>query len=251
MRNIKLTIEYDGTLYSGWQTQNHPRLKGHSKFRKTIQSTIEGVLTRILQEHISLTASGRTDAGVHAREQTAHFKTRTKLSCSRIQFSLNSLLPCDIIVSSVKDVSPDFHARYSAVSKWYRYTILTRTYSSVFLRNFVWLYPYPVDIKKIKKEARFLVGTHDFKSFQTRGSHDGNTVRTVYKVEIIRDKDLMYIDIRANGFLYNMVRSIVGTLMDINRGKLKDMKSIVRAKDRKKAGITAPPQGLCLMKVYY
>ncbi|MDD5668657.1 MAG: tRNA pseudouridine(38-40) synthase TruA [Candidatus Omnitrophica bacterium] len=251
MRNIKLTIEYDGTLYSGWQTQNHLRLKGRSKSRKTIQSTIENVLNLILQEHVNLTASGRTDAGVHARAQTAHFKTRTKFSCSRIQFSLNSLLPRDIIISSVKDVSPDFHARFSAVSKWYRYTILTRTYSSAFFGNFVWRYPYPVDINKIKKEARFLVGTHDFKSFQTSGAHDGNTVRTVYKVEIIRDKDLIYIDIRANGFLYNMVRSIVGTLMDINRGKLKDMKSIVRAKDRKKAGITAPPQGLCLMKVYY
>lgn len=251
MRNLKLEIEYDGTNYCGWQIQNSPQSTVHSPQKKAIQEVIEKTLQKILQEKIKLSVSGRTDAGVHAHAQVANFKSNTGLSTSKIQLALNSLLPKNIIIRRIQKVPLDFHSRFDAKSKLYCYTILNRSYSSVFLDKYTWWYFRPLDVNLMKKEARCLVGRHDFKSFRSSGSKEGSSIRTIYKLTVRRDIDFIYIHIRADGFLYNMVRNIAGTLVDIGSGKLKNMRKILLAKDRRRAGRTAVAKGLCLLKVYY
>lgn len=242
-RNIKLTIEYDGTAYHGWQIQKNTR--------QTIQEIIEKVLKGILQEEVSLFGSGRTDQGVHALAQVANFQTRSKISLSRLKLGLNSLLPKDIVITVIKEVPFDFHSRRSAKSKHYRYTILNRSYSSAFQHKYAWLYHIPLDLELMRREAARLVGRHDFRSFKATRRDKKTTVRTIYELKIRRTGDYIYIDVRGNGFVYNMVRSIVGTLVGIGSGKLNNIRRILLAKDRKEAGITAPACGLCLMKVEY
>ncbi len=244
MRNLKLEIEYDGTNYCGWQTQ-----------RKTnsIQEIIEKALRKILQEKIRLIASGRTDAGVHARAQIANFKTKSPISLTKLQRALNGLLPQDIAISAIVEEKPDFHSRFSAKSKAYRYTILNRSYPSAFLRNTVYLYPYTLDIKLMQKEASALLGMHNFSSFRASSKMERDSARTIKSIKITKDKYRIYIDVEADGFLYNMVRNIVGTLLEIGRGKLAkgSLGKILSAKDRRLAGPTAPAKGLCLIKVKY
>ncbi|MFH1201917.1 MAG: tRNA pseudouridine(38-40) synthase TruA [Candidatus Omnitrophota bacterium] len=285
MRNIRLTIEYDGSTFCGWQTQNShsldfardslrsqatkslPRLRsglpsvaGHQK--KAIQDTIERALQKILQEKIKLIASGRTDSGVHAVAQVANFKTHCRISLEKLHKAVNALLPDEISVIKVEEASPDFHSRFSAKSKIYRYTILNRPYRSSLLKNKVYFCPHPLDFKLMQKEAKVLLGRHDFSAFCASNSNVKDTIRTVktIKIETLpypdasqKDKPLIVIEIEADGFLYNMVRNILGTLIDIGRGRFKkgSLKRILATGDRKLAGPTAPACGLYLVKVKY
>ena len=297
MRNIKLIIEYDGTNYAGWQIQNSCKPQAASCESKTIQEIIEKTIQRILQEKIKIIGSGRTDSGVHAFAQAANFKTISGLPISKIQKALNSLLPSDISIKEIGEADKDFHSRYSAKSKTYRYFILNSEIKSAFLNKHVWHIPYQLNVLLMRKEARALLGRHDFKSFRASGSSAKTTVRTVKKLSIktlsyklsppkagpptaetinhsrqSRDPDLwlwlygkpnhcltglsgklIIIDIQADGFLYNMVRNIVGTLVEIGRGRFLEgsLKKILLAKNREQAGPTAPAQGLFLVEVKY
>lgn len=259
MRNIKLTIEYDGADYCGWQAQ-----RGRQK--KTIQETIEKALRKILQEKIKLIASGRTDAGVHAKAQVANFKTKSDITLQKLHRAINGNLPDDITVSKAAEVSLNFHSRFAAKSKVYRYIILNRPYPSALLKDKVYFYPYPLDIKLMRRVSRCLIGRHNFKSFCASGSSVKNTLRTIRRISVkrigcnlqppacsLKDASLVIIDIEADGFLYNMARNIVGTLIEIGRGRFSkgSLKNILAACNRKLAGPTVPAKGLCLMKVNY
>lgn len=254
MRNIKLVIEYDGTNYCGWQIQkNHKITKSQSKPVISIQEAIEKVLSKILQKKIKLIASGRTDAGVHALAQVANFKTNSKISLNKLQRALNGNLPDDISINKIEEVCLDFHSRFDAKSKVYRYTILNRSYPSALLRNRVYFYPYFLDVKLMQKESRILLGRHNFKSFQASDTKERDSVKTIKKIKITKEKDLIYIDIEADGFLYNMVRNIMGTLIEIGRGKFPkgSLKKVLLSRDRRLAGTNVPPGGLCLLEVRY
>lgn len=246
MRNIKLEIEYDGSAYSGWQVQ--PKGRG-----KTIQAVIEKTLRKILQEKVKLTASGRTDAGVHARAQVANFFTRSGMKLSRLKIAVNGLLPEDIKVTSLSEEDKSFHSRFGAKSKVYRYTILNRDYSSPLLRNTVYFYPHPLNIKLMRKEARALLGRHNFSAFCASRGKEKNPVKTIKKLSIVKKNDFIHINFEADGFLYNMVRNIVGTLVEIGRGALAagSLKKILLARKRTLAGPTIPAKGLCLLEVKY
>lgn len=258
-RNLKLEIEYDGTNYCGWQVQKSPQLKAHPPQKKSIQEVIETTLQAILQEDVRLFSSGRTDAGVHAKAQIANFKTKSKLALKKLQRALNGLLPDDISVSKIEEKGFNFHSRFAAKSKVYRYYLLNRAYPSALLRERVYFYPYSLDVELMRKEALCLKGRHNFRAFCSSANSLKNTTRTVKRISIVKlrcpltEFSLIAIDIEADGFLYNMARSIVGTLLEVGRGKLKvgDLKKILMAEDRKKAGPTAPAHGLCLNKVKY
>ena len=246
MRNIKLTIEYEGTRYCGWQVQNR-----HSA--KTIQETIEKALQKILQEKIKLIGSGRTDSGVHALGQTANFKTKSGLNCTNIQNGLNSILPKDIRIKQAKEVSLGFHARFSAQSKLYCYTIVNNSYVSPFLNRYAYLVKFPLDTERVRQAIKYLIGRHNFRSFQAVDKKEIAAVRTIKRLNIIKKKDIIYLNIEANGFLHKMVRNIVGTLIEVGRRRLKaeDIKAILKAKNRIHAGPCAPAKGLCLVEVKY
>ena len=248
LRNIKLTIEYDGTDFYGWQVQ--------IKSRRTVQAEIEKALKKIFKKHVTLFGSGRTDSGVHALGQVANFHAETKLPVVTIQTALNANLPKDIAVVGIEEVGPRFHARFSVKSKTYRYTILNRPARCALQRRFCFFYPYPLNLRSMRAEARALVGRHDFKSFQAANpSRDEKavTVRTVRGVEITKKDDFIHIDIEADGFLYKMVRNIVGTLLRIGSGKLPkgSMRQILKRKDRTIAPGPAKAQGLMLVEVKY
>lgn len=259
MRNIKLTLEYDGTKFLGWQIQGRNQ-------RQTIQDTIEKTLQKILQEKVKLIASGRTDSGVHALAQVANFKTHAQLSLQRLQKALNALLPPEITIIKAEELDLDFHSRFDVQSKVYRYFILNRPHRSSFLRNRVYFYPYPLDVRLMQDEVKVLLGRHDFKAFCASGSSTKDTLREIKKITIkklpylpwgVKDNPkklpLIVIDIEADGFLYNMVRNIIGTLIEIGRKKLPkgSLKRILKSKDRRFAGPTAPAQGLYLLEVRY
>lgn len=248
MRNIKLIIEYDGTNYSGWQVQRR-----HNSKKKTIQEVLEQALGQILQEKIKVVGSGRTDAGVHARGQAAHFKTGSKLSCAAIQRALNSNLPKDIRIKQVKVVPSDFHARFAAISKTYRYTIVNDTFVSPFLTPYVQLVKQPLDVRKMRRGSRYLLGRHNFRSFQAVDKKETQSVRTVKRLDVRREGNLIILDIEANGFLYKMVRNIAGTLIEVGRGRRKaqDIQGILKAKNRISAGPCAPAKALSLLRVKY
>lgn len=261
MRNLRLEIEYDGTNYAGWQRQKGHRSQVAGHKSKTIQETIEKTLRIILQEKVKVIASGRTDSGVHALAQIANFKTKSKLPLANIQKALNSLLPEDISIKDISKVRKDFHSCYSAKSKTYRYVILNSSVKSAFLNKWTLQVPYKLNMRLMRQEARALLGRHDFRSFCASGSTAKTTTRTIQNIAIktidyplyaIR-YPLIIIDIEADGFLYNMVRNIAGTLFEIARGRFKkgSMKKILLAKDRKLAGPTAPARGLFLVKVNY
>ena len=246
MRNLKLEIEYDGTNYAGWQVQ--PKGRG-----KTIQSVIEKTLRKILREKIKLIASGRTDSGVHAKAQIANFFTNSKIPLSKLKLGLNGILPEDIKIVKLSEAPADFHSRFSAKAKVYRYTILNRDYSSPLLRHTVFFYPHPLDTKLMQKEALALLGKHNFSAFQAARGRDKNPVKAIKNISVIKKNNFIYIDIEADGFLYNMVRNIAGTLIEIGRGKLPagSLKKILLSRNRMHAGQTALAKGLCLLKVKY
>lgn len=263
MRNIKLTIEYDGAGYQGWQRQKNTH--------QTLQEIIEKTLERILQERIRLIGSGRTDAGVHARGQVANFKTNTKIPANKLKQALNSLLPDDIAITRLKEVDLGFHARFDARSKIYRYTILNQRYPSAFWRNLAYFVPYKLDFKLMQKAARALIGRHNFSSFQAADKKPRDSVRTIKRIKVYKvgnftlpflDRSVglgqemagfIFIDIQANAFLYKMVRNIVGTLIEIGRKKQPPivMQQVLAARNRKFAGPTVPGYGLCLLQVKY
>ena len=245
MRNIKLTIEYAGTNYAGWQVQN-------KKYR-TIQGMLEKALQKILQKRVKIIGSGRTDAGVHALGQVANFKTNSGITLEKLQRGLNAVLPDDISVIKTEEVGLDFHSRFFAKSKVYRYTILNRPSRPAISRDTAYFFSYPLNLKLMRKDARALLGRHNFKSLQAADKKERDATRTIKNLKITRDKDFIYIDIEADGFLYNMVRNIVGTLIEIGRGKLPEgsTKKILLARNRKFAGPTVPAKGLCLLEVKY
>ena len=253
MRNLKLTIEYDGKNYCGWQTQK--RRKGKNTARRlSIQETIEKTLRKIIQEKVSIAASGRTDSGVHAWAQVANFKTNSQIPAGKLQMALNCLLPADIVIKAIDEVGPDFHSCFNARSKTYRYAVLNRSYPSALLKDKTHFYYHPLDIALMRKEARSLLGRHDFEIFRASGSSSQTTVRTIKKISISTAcYPLVIIDIEADGFLYNMVRKIVGTLLEIGRGRFKrgHIKKILRSKDINLCGPTVPAKGLFLIKVNY
>lgn len=245
MRNIKLLIEYDGTNYLGWQVQ----AKG-----LTVQGMIEEKLALLTGETIPLIGSGRTDAGVHALGQVAHFKTQSRMEVGSIQKALNSLLPPDIVIKKADEAEEAFHARKSCKSKVYEYWILNRNIRSAFQRMYAWHIPQRLDWKEMKKATQGLMGEHDFSSFRSTGTPTRTAVRKVLRVEWKRSQEgLFRFEIEANGFLKQMVRAIVGTLVEVGRGKLtaEDFIRILQARNRERAGPTAPARGLFLKEVKY
>jgi tRNA pseudouridine38-40 synthase len=245
MRTIKLTIQFDGTRYHGWQTQNRDR---------TVQATIRDALARMFSKNVVLHGSGRTDAGVHALGQVAHFKTDSSMSHTALVRGLNSLLPDDIVITAAEDADDDFNARFSAVSRVYWYCIWNAPAASPFFTRYAWHLHKPLDIDAMKAAARHLVGMHDFTSFQFRGKEEVNPVREIKKVYIRQmRKPLVLIEVEAGSFLRNMVRIIVGTLVQVGRHKLEpgQVAEILKKRDRCSAGPTAPAHGLFLKQVKY
>lgn len=245
MRNIKLIIEYDGSRYKGFQ-----RLKDNEN---TIQGKIESVLSKMFDEHIEIIGSGRTDMGVHAYNQVANFKTSSTISVEKISDYLYKYLPEDIVVKEVKEVSDRFHSRYNAKQKVYLYKINNDKHHDVFLRKYSTHIDKPLDIELMKKASECLIGEHDFTSFASSKSKKKSNVRNIHSITINKNKDVIDIYVEGNGFLYNMVRIIVGALIDVGLHKKtpEDIKVMLEAKDRSKASDTAPAKGLYLYSVKY
>lgn len=241
---IKLIIEYDGINYCGWQRQ---------KKDNSVQQTIEEALHTLTGKKTVLHSAGRTDAGVHALGQVAHFDTRANIPPDKYSFALNALLPPDVRIRKSVKVSDSFHARFDAKKKRYRYVIFNSPHASAVLRNGSMHVPVPLDIKKMREAAAHLVGEHDFSAFTSARLPMKNKVRRVYGIKIAKRGDLITIDVVGNGFLYNMVRIIAGTLIYVGQGKLaaEDIPAILQSRDRRRAGITAKPQGLFLAEVRY
>lgn len=255
MRNIRLTVQYDGTDYSGWQVQQNGT---------TIQGLLENAVTAVTGENIRIIGAGRTDAGVHAFDQMAVFKTSSKLEPDVISNALNAHLPLDIRVIYAEEVSDDFHPRYNAGNKTYSYLISGTGPYSIFLRRYSWQMPWQLDCASMKKAAKHLTGKHDFSSFQAAGCSAKHPVRDIIQIEVndfnsaefmgfTLDAPLIKISIKANAFLRHMARNLVGTLVEVGKGKLQpdDIEKILKLKDREKAGPTAPACGLFLEKIIY
>ena len=244
MRNIRLLIEYDGTNYAGWQRQKND---------KTVQETLSKVIEQVVREKITLYGAGRTDAGVHALGQVANFKTNSAIPSEQLVHAINFYLPHDITVKEATDVPESFHAQYNAKSKVYQYTLLNDWIRSSLNRNICYMCGFQLDMNKMTEASRCLIGTHDFTSFTTKALQEKNRIRTIKKLDIRKEGKYIYFTIEADGFLYNMVRTIVGTLIEVGRGKISagDIKGILDVKNRKLAGPTAPAKGLCLMAVKY
>ncbi len=243
--NFLITIEYDGSPYHGWQRQ---------KSDPTIQAEIENALETMTGKKITVTGSGRTDAGVHALGQAANFTCDTGLPPAVFQKGLNSLLPDDIIITDCLRVPADFHARFSAIAKTYRYRIVNQPTAPAIGRQYAWHIAQKMDLGSMQAVARILLGEHDFKSFEGSGSPRAHTIRTVRRAEVAAAENrFIDITIEADGFLRYMVRNIVGTLVAVGRGKITatDVREILRGKDRSAAPATAPPHGLFLVQVDY
>jgi len=250
-RNMKMLIAYDGTHYSGWQKQKND---------KTIQGEIEYCLKRMTREDISLQGAGRTDAGVHADGMCAHFLTRSALSAKDLQRGLNSMLPGAIRIFSIEETEPDFHARFHAKGKLYNYSIFCGKIQPPKSRLYQLHVPSPLNLQTIHASLAILEGTHDFSSFENSGSRDKTicsgrgAVRTIHSAKLTTDiTNTLVFQFAGDGFLRNMIRNLVGTLIEVGRGKLThtEFTAILNAKDRTLAGQTAPPHGLCLKEVFY
>ena len=219
MRNIKLTIEYDGKSFNGWQKQPN---------KLNIQGEIEKAIG-------------------------ANFKTNSNIPIEKIPIAINSKLKKSIVIKSAEEVEERFHSRYSVKSKKYRYTINNSQYGSAIYRDMEYHFPFNLDVNKMQEASKYFEGEHDFKAFKASGTSSKSSVRTIYKAEIIKNEDRIYIELTGNGFLYNMVRIISGTLVDVGTGKIKpeEIKDIIESKERIRAGKTLPARGLCLMEVNY
>lgn len=245
MRNIKLTIEYDGTRYLGWQ-----RL-GDSD--KTIQGKIENILTQITRSKIEIIGSGRTDAGTHARGQIANFKTDSKMALSEMIESLNRYLPQDIVIKEIEEVPERFHARYNAKGKKYSYYLWNNAIPSAFERHYSFHYSEELDFDLMDEACRKLIGTHDFIGFSSLKKTKKSTTRTIDELSIQKEGDLIHFTFIGDGFLHKMVRILMGTLLEIGSGtlKLETIDEVFKSKIRSEAGMTVPAQGLFLDEVYY
>ncbi len=247
MRNIKMIIEYDGGKYDGWQ-----RLGKNSK-SVTIQGKLEEVLSRMADEPIEVIGSGRTDAGVHARAQVANFHTSSTMACWQIKQYLSRYLPRDIGVLRVDEVPERFHSRLNAISKRYIYRVATGDVPCVFDRHYTWYCFDRIDTNLMREAADIMVGTHDFKGFSSVKKTNKSTIRKVTKIDIVEKEREIDIIFEGNGFLYNMVRIMAGTLVEVGTGdrEVESVKDVFRTLDRSKAGITLPAQGLILDEVMY
>lgn len=244
MRNIKLTVEFDGTNYCGWQVQ-----KNGMSVQQTLQKAVEG----IVGHEIKLIGSSRTDAGVHAKGMVANFLTSSTIPVLKFPQAINTGLPRDIVVIKAEEKELEFHSRYCSTGKMYSYTILNRKLPSALLRNYAAHVSADLDILSMEQGAKYFLGTHDFSAFKSSGSNVKDNVRTVKLLNIIKTGDIIRIEIEADGFLYNMVRIIAGTLIDVGIGKIfpDEIESILSKRERSRAGKTAPSCGLCLEYVCY
>ena len=244
MRNIKIIIEYDGKDWSGWQKQPN---------KLNIQGEIERAIEEITGEKVQLIASGRTDAGVHALAQVANFKIEKDIPVEKIPYALNSKLKKSIRIKSAEEVDEKFHSRYTCKRKTYKYIINNSLQGTAIYRNLQYHFPEKLDEEKMNEGIKYLIGEHDFKSFKASGTSSKSSVRIIYDANVKREGEIVTIELTGNGFLYNMVRIIAGTLVDVGIGKIKpeDVKTILEAKDRLKAGKTLPPTGLYLVDVKY
>lgn len=244
MRNIKLTIEYDGKDFKGWQKQpNKPNIQGE----------IERAIYNITKEEVDLIGSGRTDAGVHALGQVANFKTNSNILIEKLALAINSQLKNTIIIKKAEEVDERFHSRYNAKHKTYRYIINNSPCGTAIYRNLEYCFPIKLDVSKMQEAAKYFEGEHDFKAFKSSGTSAKNSVRTIYNASVKQEGEKIIIELTGNGFLYNMVRIISGTLLDVGLQKIKpeEIKNIIEEKDRQKAGKTLPAHGLYLVEVKY
>jgi tRNA pseudouridine38-40 synthase len=244
MKTVKFTIEYVGTRYSGWQVQDNSI---------SVQQEMETALAAVLDERVRIVSSGRTDAGVHARGMVAHLRTGKNLPLSAFREGVNRHLPRDIAVQEAEFVPNDFHARHSAKGKWYRYSILQAPAPSPLAGPFAWHIRTPLAIEIMKKAGAAFIGCHDFAGFRSSCCDAKTTVKEIFSLALHQEKRTVTIDIRGDGFLRNMVRRMVGTLVEIGLGKKApaEIEAILTRDSEHAAGLTAPPQGLCLMEVWY
>ena len=244
MRNIKLIIEYDGKEFKGWQKQPN---------KLNIQGEIEKAIEAISGEKVDLIGSGRTDAGVNALSQVANFKTNCNIPVEKIPYALNSQLKKSIRIKSAEEVDGNFHSRYACKKKTYQYTINNTEHGTAIYRNMEYHFSNKLDENKMNEAVKYFIGEHDFKAFKASGTSSKSSVRTIYDAQVWRDGDRVIIQLTGNGFLYNMVRIISGTLVDVGINKIQpeDIKKIINSKNRECAGKTLPACGLCLVSVEY
>lgn len=244
VRNIKLIIEYDGTGYVGWQWQPNG---------VSIQQVLEEALEKILKEPVRISSSGRTDSGVHAKGMAAAFRTGKNLPLKAFCEGLNSILPPDVAIRDAVEMPEEFHPRIDALGKHYRYTICNAKRRSPLNRLTSWQMRGDLDLEAMRKAALYFVGEKDFAAFRAAKCSAKTTIRRIDSLEIYRDNEFIVIDVKGNGFLRNMVRIIVGTLVEVGRGAMSpdEIPGLIEGRDRIKSGITAPPQGLCLQEVFY
>ncbi len=243
MRNIGIYLRYDGTDYAGWQRQAGVM---------TVQQAVEEGIKALTGEDVFVEGCGRTDAGVHALCYAANFHAETAIPIEKMHLALNTKLPEDIRVLSAFEAADDFHARFSVLKKTYRYEICCTKVPDPFLRRYAWHFPYPLDVGKMNAQAQKFIGTHDFAGFMAAGGQVKSTVRTVYAARVFEENGKVIFEVTGNGFLYHMVRIMTGTLCYIGTGKItEDLSRIIDSRSRAAAGITAPPQGLYMKKVYF
>jgi tRNA pseudouridine38-40 synthase len=243
-RWLKLTVAYDGTGYAGWQVQ---------PTEPTVQAVVEAAWHEITRETLRVLSAGRTDAGVHALGQVVSLATESTLPAADLHRALNAVLPQDVAIVAVEEAPENFHATHDAQRKTYRYQIHNGRTPDIFSRRYVWHYPQPLDAERMQAAARLLVGKHDFAAFESAGSERPDTVRKLFAVEVRRDADRITIEVTGDGFLYNMVRSIVGTLVEVGKGSREPqwVAEVLASCDRRRAGQTAPALGLFLVSVEY
>ena len=244
MKRVKLIVSYDGTNYCGWQIQPNGI---------TVEEVLNYHLSELLKEPIKVIGASRTDSGVHALGNVAVFDTNARMPADKISYAMNTRLPADIRVIDSTEVAADFHPRKTSTVKTYEYCIYNRRFPDPTKRLYSYFTYYKLDIEAMREAAAYLIGTHDFKSFSTWKEEVKDTIRTIYSIEITKEEHLIRIRIRGNGFLYNMVRIIAGTLMQVGQGILvpQDMEKILETKDRSAAGPTARPEGLTLISIEY
>lgn len=244
MKRVKMVVAYDGTNYCGWQVQPNGI---------TIEEVLNRSLSNLLGEKIEVMGASRTDSGVHSLGNVAVFDTNTRMPADKIAFALNQRLPEDIVVQGSCEVPSDWHPRYQESTKTYEYRILNRTFRMPTRRLDTYFYHYPLDVEQMSEAASYLVGTHDFASFCAANAQVKSTVRTIYSCTAQKENDIITIRVTGNGFLYNMVRIIAGTLIEVGAGKRRpeEIKDILAAENRDAAGPTAPAQGLTMMGIEY
>jgi tRNA pseudouridine38-40 synthase len=244
MRTILLKIEYDGTAYVGWQIQANGL---------AVQGVVESALAQILRREVRIHSSGRTDAGVHARGMAAHFQTESLLPLQAFREGVNRFLPRDVVIRDVREMPQGFHARFSAHGKWYRYTIYRHSVRSPLVARTSWHLRGQLDLERMREAAAYLLGVHDFQAFRSSSCVARTTDREIFQAEILADRDFVHIDFRGSGFLKNMVRMLVGTLVEVGQGRrpASDLQKLLQGEAGLVCGPTAPAHGLCLQEVWY